>query len=208
MGDEHDRLPLGVQAPEQLEHLEAAVGVEGAGRLVGEEKGRLVGQGAGDGQALALAAGQHAGRALGLVGQPEQVEKVAGAGLGLLARAPGDDRRQRHVLEHAQVREGSRDLVGARDAEPGDAMRRQPLDFAPREYHPAAIGAVMSTHDVDERRLARAIRPDEAEDLATAHDEVHAGERLHSGEGFAHAGSTEKRGQVLNCRMAMREFKT
>ena len=60
VGDEQDRLAAGVQAAEQLEHLEPAVGVERAGGLVGEQQGGLVGQGPGDGQALALPTGEHA----------------------------------------------------------------------------------------------------------------------------------------------------
>ena len=76
---EQDRLAARVQAPEQLEHLVAAFGVERAGRLVGEQQRRLVGERARDRETLALAAGEHAGRFLGLVGETEQVEQVAGA---------------------------------------------------------------------------------------------------------------------------------
>ena len=89
-----DRLPTGVQAAEQLEHLVTALGVERAGGLVGEQQRRLVGQGAGDRQALALPTGEHARRVLRLVGQAEQVEQVACPGLRALAGRTGDDRRE------------------------------------------------------------------------------------------------------------------
>ena len=85
VGDHEDRLAARVEAAEQLDDLVAALGVEGAGGLVGQQQRRLVGQGPGDGQALALAAGERPGRRLGLVGQAEQVEQVAAAGLGRLA---------------------------------------------------------------------------------------------------------------------------
>ena len=56
-----------------------ALGVERTRRLVGQHQRRLVGERPGDGQALALAARQHAGRVPGLVGQAQQVEQVAPA---------------------------------------------------------------------------------------------------------------------------------
>ncbi|MDT7708786.1 MAG: hypothetical protein QOG20_4393 [Pseudonocardiales bacterium] len=40
-GDHHDRPALGLQPPEQLQHLEAALAVERARRLVGRQQGRL-----------------------------------------------------------------------------------------------------------------------------------------------------------------------
>ena len=54
--------PPACSRAEQLEHLVAALGVERAGRLVGEQQRRLVGERAGDREPLALAAGQHARR--------------------------------------------------------------------------------------------------------------------------------------------------
>ena len=60
VGDHQDRLAALVEAAEQLDHLVAALGVEGAGGLVGEQERRLVGEGPGDGEALALAAGERA----------------------------------------------------------------------------------------------------------------------------------------------------
>ena len=87
VGDHQDRLALAVQAPEQLEDLTAAVGVERAGGLVGQQQRGLVGQGPGDGQALALTAGQHGRHLVGLVPQAEQVEQVSSLRLGRLAPA-------------------------------------------------------------------------------------------------------------------------
>ena len=46
------------QVEQALEHRARGGGVEVAGRLVGQQQARLVGQGAGDGDALLLAAGQ------------------------------------------------------------------------------------------------------------------------------------------------------
>ena len=53
--------------------------VEVAGRLVGQHQRRVHGQGAGDGDALLLAAGQLVGEMLLAVGQADLVEQMAGA---------------------------------------------------------------------------------------------------------------------------------
>ena len=61
VGDEHDGVALGVERVEEGHDLDAGFGVEVAGGLVGEDDGRAVDQGAGDGDALALAAGELVG---------------------------------------------------------------------------------------------------------------------------------------------------
>ena len=61
MRDQHDGLAARVQAAQQLDDLLSAVGVQRPGGLVGEHQRRLVRQRPGDGEPLALPAGQHAG---------------------------------------------------------------------------------------------------------------------------------------------------
>ncbi len=51
-------VPLGVEAPQDVHHLLAVLGVEVAGGFVGEDQGGLAHDGAGDGGALLLSAGQ------------------------------------------------------------------------------------------------------------------------------------------------------
>ena len=120
MGDEQDRLPGGVQAPEELEHLVAAFAVERAGRLVGEQQRRLVGQGASDREPLALPAGEHSGQLGGLVADAQQVEQVArpvSAGVALAAgdrRAASDDvLEHRHALQQVEELEHDADVPPA-----------------------------------------------------------------------------------------------
>jgi hypothetical protein len=80
VGDEDDGVALGVEFVEEGHDLVAGLGVEVAGGLVGEDDGGLVDQGAGDGDALALAAGElvwfvhHAGA------EADGFEDVFGAG--------------------------------------------------------------------------------------------------------------------------------
>ena len=56
MGDDHDRPPG--ELAQQPEHDGSVLGVEIAGRLIGEDELRVVYQGAGDRESLLLATGQ------------------------------------------------------------------------------------------------------------------------------------------------------
>ena len=62
----------------QADDLGAGVGVEVAGRLVGEQDARAIDQGAGDGGALHLAAGQLARLVLQAMPQADAVEQLRG----------------------------------------------------------------------------------------------------------------------------------
>ena len=57
-------------------------GVEIAGGFVGEKNRRLVDEGAGDGGALKLSAGELVGAVVGAIGEMDGGEEVAGAGTG------------------------------------------------------------------------------------------------------------------------------
>jgi hypothetical protein len=61
VGDEDDGVALGLEIVEEGHDLDAGLGVEVAGGLVGEDDGGVVDQGAGDGDALALSAGELVG---------------------------------------------------------------------------------------------------------------------------------------------------
>jgi hypothetical protein len=61
-----------VQSPEQLHDLVTAFRVEGAGGLVGQHEGRVVGEGTGDGEALALAPDRTPGAAFTLSERPRR----------------------------------------------------------------------------------------------------------------------------------------
>jgi hypothetical protein len=61
VGDEDEGFALAVQVVEEIEDFFAGLGVEVAGGFVGEDDERAVGKGAGDGDALLLAAGKLVG---------------------------------------------------------------------------------------------------------------------------------------------------
>ena len=73
-------------------------------------------------------------------------------------------------------------LERARHAEPGDRVRRQVRDRLPDERDRSGVGDVEAGNHVDQRRLARAVRSDQSDDLALAHGEIDAVERPHAAE--------------------------
>ncbi len=67
---------------EEFHDLAAALAVEGGGGFVGEEEAGLVGEGAGDGDALLLAAVEGVGEVAGAVADAEVIEEFGGAAAG------------------------------------------------------------------------------------------------------------------------------
>ena len=117
---------------------------------------------------LALVQVQVVRQGVGLVlqaGEVQPLPRLAGR-LPLIERRAAEHRHQRHVLQHAHVRERPRDLVGAGDAGARDAVRLESRQFAALEADLAAAGGEMPADHVDEGRLARAVGAQQAEDLA------------------------------------------
>ena len=97
-------------------------------------------------------------------------------------RAPA--REHPHVLGDRQVRAERELLEDA--AQAGGARARDAVAgrlVAVDEHGPPASGASAAVQHVDQRRLAGAVVADQADALAGADREVHAGERAHGAEG-------------------------
>ena len=71
MGDHDDGHAVVVELLEHAHDLDAGARIQVAGGLVGEEERRLVDEGAGDGDALLLAAGELVGQVVGAVGKAD-----------------------------------------------------------------------------------------------------------------------------------------
>ena len=101
VGHHHDGLALAAdRLAEQFEDVGGGLGVQRAGRLVGEDHRGPRDQGAGDGDALLLAAGQFARAALVLAAEADAVEDLADG--GPVRAAPVELLRQRDVLPDRQ----------------------------------------------------------------------------------------------------------
>ena len=78
-----------------------------------------------------------------------------------------------HVLDHAHALEDAQHLEGARDAEPRDLVRLLAGDVLAVEHDAGAgLGLVDAGNQVEERALARAVRPDDAAHLALLHGQI------------------------------------
>ena len=103
VGDQDDRLAAAVQPAQQLEDLMPALGVQRAGRLVGQQQASAGSPGRG--RSPPAGAGRPTARPAcrGALGHAEQVEQSSGPGLGHPAPAARRCRRQRHVLQHGHA---------------------------------------------------------------------------------------------------------
>ena len=181
MCDHDDReAELLVDALEKREGGDSRLGVEGRGGLVGEKDLGVVGQGAGDADALLLAAGELGRILVGVFGEADELEKR----LDLFA----DD-----VLGRADELERERDVVvdraGAQQVEVLEDHADAAAAFAQLVFGElgevlavdrdgAFAWAVEKVDAAHERALAGAGAADDAEDLAGADLDRHVVEGL------------------------------
>src|SRR5262245_49027777 len=171
----HDGLAeLVVQALEQPEHVGGRLPVEVAGRLVGDDEHRIGHQRARDRHALLLAAGKLGGVVAHAIGEADERQH----GLDVLAsRAPAEGskgQRQLDVLERGQHRHQVVKLEHEPDrprAPVGKLGLRELRDVDAVDQDRARVGLVDPGNEVEQRRLARARRPHQAEEVAALHVE-------------------------------------
>ena len=170
VGDHHDGPPVGVQLGEQLQHGVGGGRVEVAGRLVGQQQRRIVGQRPGDRGALLLPARERGGQLVGLVGDADRSSSCWRAVAPLAGRdLLGEVHRQHHVLGHGQRRQQLEELEHQPDvaAPPGSqpGLRQRPQIGAGGPDGPRG-GPVDPGEQVQQRRLAAARAPDDRDELA------------------------------------------
>ncbi len=90
------------------------------------------------------------------------------------ARFPVGVAAEQEVLQDRGVLEELDVLEGARDAAPGDLVRRHARDVLVAEDEPARARIVDPRDEVEDGRLAGAVRTDDREDLALRDVEAHA----------------------------------
>src|SRR6266511_2552216 len=151
--------------------------------------------------ASALATGQRelAGEPFRPVGQPDELQdlhhdpaRVTGArGSGTTVVVADQD-----VLQDGQPGERPHDLMGAADAEVHRAVRRFPADLPAAEQDPAPGGWDGARRHREQRGLARAVGPDEAEDLPVVEPEVDVVDGPQTAEVLADGFSDQDGGHV------------
>jgi len=176
MRHQHERRSLGLDGfEEQVRDLAAGGAVEITGRLVGDEDGRFDGERACDRDPLLLATG----KLCGIVGKTAAkadplkhgARPVEGVG------AAGKLQRHRHVLQCVHGLHQMEGLEYKADFLPAEA-RELVLPEAgiieARDRDAAAVDPLQPGDHHQERRLARAGRPDEPDALSVHHGKVDA----------------------------------
>ena len=97
------------------------------------------------------------------------------------------------VVEHGKRQAHARTLKRASNPRPIDRLRRRRSDVFAGEVDLACFRAVEAGYDIEQGRLSRTIRSDQADDLAIAHREVHTIERDHAAEAAGKAFAGKKR---------------
>lgn len=175
--DDHRALLAGELANDG-ENLLRQLGIERGGRLVEAEDLRVHRQRAGDGDALALPAGEIAGVFARLVGEADLLQQQQRLLLGLL-RAAAQDHALGHgqVFEHAVVGEEvviledeahlEADAAQVALALVGRAAARVGVHHRlPADEDGAAVDGLQMVEAAKQRRFARAAAPDDRDDLA------------------------------------------
>src|SRR5881296_415171 len=206
--DEDDRRAAVADLADELERVGHLRRRQPREHLVQQHQPRLGRERAGEIEELAFEQVQLVGQRVGLgfqTGEGEPGSRDPAPPLAAVAAAT-EHRRKGDVVDDAEPAERARDLIGAGEAEPGDPVSPDPGDVPAVERDPAAVGLVVAADDVDQRRFARAVWPDETEDLAGPNLERHAGEGLEAAERLFHVGADEQRGGGLPCRRVPRQL--
>src|SRR5882724_3562040 len=164
--DDDQPEPFRVERADQRDHLAELGGVESCHDLVQEEKTGLGGEGAGHFEALAQTDGEGARRT-----RRERLEAAQGGHPARFLprrryRGQAREGSDHHVVLDGEIAEGLDDLERAAQAQCADLVRGHPRDVAAVEEDAALVRGVEARDDIEEGGLARAVRADDADDLA------------------------------------------
>ena len=175
---------LAIERQQRFHDLVRGSRIEIAGRLVGEKQARCIDQGAGDGDALLLAAGKLAGRIALAIAEAEKLQRRArpfdAHGAALRPRG-GVVERQADILEGAgagQEVEALEYEAEAFAADAGEVRLAQRRDIDALQEVMAAGRLVEAAENIHERRFARARRAHDGDELAGLDGQADAAQRF------------------------------
>ena len=142
-------------------------------RLVDEQQLRRAHQPAADGYHRLFASGHRAGQLLAPLGEPGKDREHALQPLADDGRVGLQICAEQQVLEHRAAGEDLASLGNGRDAQRDDPVRGQARQIAVAEHHAAAARRREPENGSDERRLAGAVRPEQAGDAARLDRDAH-----------------------------------
>jgi hypothetical protein len=164
---QENRAPGRAESLELLPELEPALRIEAGRRLVEKEDFRVAGERAGDGQTLPLTAGELPDARVPLLLQgeiPEEELRVAAARIERAKEVEGLVNGE--LLGEARLLE--------RDPESRAELPLVRAPAAPEDRYVARVRLRQAFEDLDRRRLAGAVGPEQAEALARTDLEVEA----------------------------------
>ncbi len=189
VADQDDGDAAGLHVEDEFEHAAGFLDAEGGGRLVEDDDLGAEGGGAGDGDALALAAGEGFHRLVDVLDrhQPEIGEFLAGDALHLgmveLAEDLAEQARlaqfaaHEHVVGDRQAGRHRERLVDGLDAGGAGGDRRGEAHRPTLELDLALVDLDGAGERLDQRGLAGAVVADDGEDLAGMKVEIAMVER-------------------------------
>ncbi len=175
-----------VEFEEEFEDVGAVGGVEVAGGLVGEDDGRTQDEGAGEGDALLLAAGELDGVVMHAIAEADAGEQLAGAGQAVAFGV--EFVREENVFERG---EGGDELIGLEDeadglaADLGKLVLGQVADGGAVEMHVAGGGCVEAGEQAEQGGFAAAGCAHDGDELTFGDGEVEAFEDVHGARAVA-----------------------
>jgi hypothetical protein len=192
--DEHGGdVNLVVQPPQPRAQLCAHLGVQRAERLVEQQHARLDGERTRQRHALTLAAAELRRVPVRVAGQPDDREQLLHARVYLGLRPLAHAQPERDVLAHGHVLE--RGVVLEDEPDPA-LLGRQRRRIAAVDHDRAGIGNLESRDDAQQRRLARARRPEQRRQRARGDLERDAVQRLEVAEALGDVGRGDHAGSL------------
>src|SRR6516162_202790 len=198
--DQDDRDALLVEADQHHQDL-LDLGRRQAGhRLVGEQQPRGAGDRAGELELAHFDLGQIARQPARLVGEPDIIEQCQAALADGTIRKPRPDpgihrveERNAQIVDEAEAAKGFGQLKAPGKPEPCALVCRQAVDCAAVKGDIAAVVVQCTGKAVDQRTLARAVRPDQPEPLTGIDGEIDALERDKAAKALAETADLEQR---------------
>ncbi len=188
MGDQEDRGAVDAESVEEREDFFGGDRIEVSGRFVGQQEGRIVGEGAGDRDALTFTDGEFAGPVSGAVPHADGVEQVSRLVATFGCPEGGFEHRKLDVLFRVE----DRDEVERLEDEP-EFVRAEAGGIGPivegsvAESDLALGGSIESAQEVEEGRFPAAAGSDEGDVFAGADLEADVVDRHHLSVGEASA---------------------
>src|SRR5262245_12853942 len=162
-GNHRGHARLAHELQELLEHTLGGWRIEIAGRLVGEKHLRTVGHGAGNGDALLLAARELRRTMIPAFFETERAKQILRPRFGLVAAHTENKLRQDHILERRELGQEMMELIDEADLHAPHASllvvgELAAIDAVDEDL--SAVGPFEKPRDMEQRRFAGARRPE------------------------------------------------